>query len=217
MWQFRLSDEAYEEYRRVVKRFEKKALYSNAGIYRMLCACHMAVSGRRIVRDYPLETVSLYESIWEDRRIRALLEVLNACENGRILIVCRYRFEIESVSEALKKTYGEEAVEALSGKSRKTHARYFVESLYMEKRLLMRWDFQTVIHFSQSWSLRKRRNVEEMLGKNAMTTVINIVAADTIDAQIVKRVWKKEQGIKEILRFFTERKDDNANAQDIQG
>ncbi len=217
VWQFRLSDEAYEEYRRVVKRFEKKALYSNAGIYRMLCACHMAVSGRRIVRDYPLETVSLYESIWEDRRIQALLEVLNACENGRILIVCRYRFEILAVSEALKNTYGEDAVQASGGISRNMHARYFVESLYMEKRLLMRQEFQTVIHFSQSWSLRKRRNVEEMFGNNAMTTVINIVAADTIDVQMVKRVWKKEQGIKEILRFFTERKDDKGNAQDIQG
>ena len=214
VWQFRLSKEAYEEYWRVVLRFERKAQYSQAGIYRMLSACHLAASGRRIVCDYPLETESIYNNALEDPRIQALLAILSKYDSGQTLIVCRFHFEIDAVTLALSNVYGEQSV--YSPAKRNREARFYVESLYLEKRALLNKKFRTVIYYSQNWSLRKRRNKEDAFFQAGNVTVINIVAADTIDALIVRRVWKKEKSIKEIYDLLMGRKEE-ADAQGLQG
>lgn len=217
VWQFRLPEDVYSEYKRVVKRFEKKAQYSKAGVYRMLTACHMAASGRSIVCDFPLETEPMYKSTAEDARIKALLEILPRIGDGNVLIVCRFHFELEAVHKALCEIYGEETVHMPEDGDEKPQARLYLRGLYLEKRSLPARDIHVIIHFSQSWSLRKRREQEEAagIGENAM--IINIVAADTIDMMMVKRVWKKERSIEDIFRLLTGRKDGKTDAQDLQG
>ncbi len=215
VWQFRLPDSVYEEYRSVAGRFEKKALYSAAGIYKMLVACHLVASGRRIVRDYPLETESVYKNASDDPRLQALFEVLARIDRGKTLIVCRFHFEIETVREALSKAYGERAVQ--TAHSLNADAVYYVESLYLEKRALLKREFQTLIYYSQNWSLRKRREREDSFKDIGCETIINIVAADTIDAQMVKWVWKKERRIEDIYRLLTEQREVKTDAQGVQG
>lgn len=217
VWQFRLPEEVLSEYRRVAKRFEKKALYSKAGVYRMLTACHMAASGRRIVRDFPLETAPIYKSIAEDARIKALLEILSKVGDRNVLIVSRFHFELEAVHKALCEICGEETVHMPGDGNEKPRARFYLRGLYLEKRSLPARDIHVIIHFSQSWSLRKRREKEEAAGIGQNATIINIVAADTIDMMMVKRVWKKERSIEDIFRLLTGRKDGKADAQDLQG
>lgn len=215
VWQFRLPEYVYDEYRRVAARFEKRAAYSKAGVYRMLSACHVVASGRKIVRDYPMETVSIYERTSDDPRLRALLDILTGIDAGRTLIVCRFHFEIEAVAEALSRIYGRRNVHTHGEKN--TDAGYYVESLYLERRALSRKKFKTVIHYSHSWSLRKRRELGNFADISENTTVINLVAADTIDAQMVKCVWKKERNVEEIFYLLTGRKENQADAQDLQG
>lgn len=215
VWQFRLPENVYEEYRQVAKRFEKRAVYSKAGVYRMLSACHMVASGRRIVRDYPMETVCIYEKASDDPRLRALLDILGRIDSGRTLIVCRFHFEIETVVKALSKAYGMRNVHTQGAMN--TDACYYVESLYLEKRALFRKDFKTVIYYSHSWSLRKRRELGTFMDISEDTMVINIVAADTIDAQMVRCVWKKERSIEDIFHLLTGRREEKSDAQDLQG
>lgn len=206
VWQFRLPESVMEEYARVVSRFEKKAQYSQAGVYRMLSACHLVVSGMRITRDFPMKAESMLCSPDDDYRLSALMEVLRRFHGRRTAVLCRYLFEVEKVKCALKQTYGKDSVH--SADSKNTDARFWVESLFKEKRISGLDDYELLIYYSQDWSLRKRRTAEIRCAMgNPNAVVVNIVAADTIDVQMVKRVWSKEKGISELYAFLTYGKD----------
>lgn len=207
VWQFRLPDSVIKEYERVVRRFSKKAQYSSAGVYRMLRACHMVVSGMRITGDFPMKAEPIYENSGEDARLNALFGVLSHYENARVLVLCRYKFEMERVYEALLNKYGKTEVGCAEDPCSNEMARVNVESLYAEKNAAF-GAFQAIVYYSQDWSLRKRRFREREREERAPgADVIDIVAADTIDIQMVRRVWSKEAGIDELYALLTEGKD----------
>lgn len=196
VWLFRLPPQAMAEYRRVQDAFLWKALYSSTGVYRMLQACQHVVCGRRVTRDYPLQTEPLYSSPAQDPRLLALLEVLERTGTGGALILCRYTHECETVAEALARRYGEASVTRYPTS---LHRRFAVMNIFADEREEARLAAPAIIYYSSDWNWRKRqekeRQCQNALGGGALT-VISLAAADTLDTQILKTIWNKDNLVK---------------------
>lgn len=163
VWRFRLPDEVMREYRQVAERFLTKAIGSASGVYQMLQACQHATSGRRIIRDYPLQTERIYADPGDDPRIMSLLEVLARFEKASVLILCRYSWECGYIADVLVMFYGEESVRRYppdAGQDDRPAARLTVMNCYADERESLRLRADVVIYYSSDWNWRKRQEKE---------------------------------------------------------
>ena len=199
VWQFPLPPQRMAEYREVFERFAYKAQYSTTGVYRMLQACQHVVCGRQIVEDYPLRTRPCYEDGRDDPRLCALMETLTHFAAQRVLILCRYSHECETVGRALQRRYG--AQEA----GRYTHSdkppRLTVMNVFADERETARLGADVIIYYSSDWNWRKRQEKERQCQGalcGGTLTVVSLVAADTIDMQILRCIWTKDNLIRRL-------------------
>lgn len=194
VWQFRLTDEQRAHYREVSERFVWKAVQSNMGVYRMLLACRQVVCGRRIVNEYPLDTEPFFEKDEQDPRLRALLEVLAAFSGRQTLILCFYRFECETVMRRLSALFGRARVGRYAPDER-PHP-YTVMSLQADEWETARLSAEVIVYYSSDWNWKTRHEKEKQC-QNALfggeLTIVSLVAADTVDMQILRSVWNKEK------------------------
>jgi len=204
VWKFQLQPEILAHYREVSNRFLWKAQQSSMGVYRMLQACRQVASGRRVTRDYPLETAPFYRSPQRDARFQALLEVLRHFEGQRILILCHYRFEAETVKEGLARCFGAQRVQPYGNRKKfEPLLAYTVMNLQADEWETARLKASVIIYYSSNWNWKKRHEKEKQC-QNALTdgkmTVVSLVAADTIEMQILRCVWKKDRLIQQLRR-----------------
>lgn len=195
VWRFRLPPLAMEEYRRVADRFLWKAMYSTTGVYRMLQACQHVTSGRRVIEDYPLKTQPLYDDPAQDPRLGALMECIGQLGEARILILCRYSHECDTVCRALDARFGTGSALSYQSSQDQGKGRFTVMNVLANEQETKRLNAQAVIHFSGDWDWRKRQEKEMQcqgaLGDGSLT-VVSLVAAETIDMRIVESVWRKD-------------------------
>lgn len=202
VWQFRLPQEAMEEYRRVFDAFIWNAAYTNCGVYRLLQACQHVACGRRVVREYPLTTEPMYASAQEDPRIRAMMEVLRRLNGRRTMILCRYVHECATVSAELARVYGDGCVSAYPGE-RAGEARFVVMNVFADERAAERLCAEAIVYFSSDWNWRKRQEKEQRCQSalnGGKLTVVSLAAADTIDTLILSNVWNKDKLIANLRR-----------------
>lgn len=194
VWQFRLTPDQRVHYREVSERFVWKAVSSNMGVYRMLLACRQVVCGRRIISDYPLETEPFFERDEQDPRLRALLEVIAAFPGRKTLILCFYRFECETVERRLSSLLGRSQVGHYAPDQ--ASRAYTVMSLQADEWETARLKAEVIIYYSSDWNWKTRHEKEKQC-QDALCggelTVVSLVAADTVDMQILRSVWNKEK------------------------
>lgn len=213
VWKFQLPQAAIDEYHEVMERFLWKAMLSNTGVYRLLHACQHVISGRRVIQDYPLVTEPMYADPGDDPRLNALMEVVGYCEGSRLLILCRYAHECETVLDALRRKYGEKQAARYGAGL----ARYTVMNIFADEREKLRLAVDAVIYYSNDWDWRKRQEKERQC-QNALhggtLTVVSLVAADTVDYRILKSVWAKDDLVRrmrdELKSSFQRREKTNA-------
>ncbi len=201
VWQFRLPPDLMAHYREVSERFMWKAAGSSMGVYRMLLACRQVTCGRRIINDYPLESEPFFAWDEQDPRLRALDEVLAAYPRRRTLILCFYRFECETVERHLEGLFGRARVGhyALEGPEHD----YTVMSLQADEWETARLAAEVIVYYSSDWNWKARHEKEKQcqgaLGGGELI-VVSLVAADTVDMQILRSVWNKEKLVSTLRR-----------------
>ena len=183
LWRFPLGSEAQQCYRQVIERFLQAAQHTRSGVYRLLHAAQHVVCGRIIEQDFPMQTCPMYETPWRNPRIQALLQVLQHYPHERILILFKYEHERGAIMRVLG-----EACADLSGRQSPGGRRLLLQNQLSFSRETHH-GASVLIYYSQHWDWAKRRDKEET---PAARTVINLVAANTVDEQIVRCVWKKE-------------------------
>lgn len=198
VWKFPLPPEGMAEYQAVMQRFLHNALYSSSGVYRLLQACHHVACGQRIVQDFPLTTTPLYPDAANDPRMNALLEVIENFPNQHILILCRHGYEFDRVCETLMRKYGPYSVWKYPEQNGMQYrsARFCVMNVFTEERENARLQADVMIYYSNDWNWQKRAEKEAQcqnaLGDGTLT-VVSLVAAGTLDIQILRSLWKKER------------------------
>lgn len=204
VWRFRLDEEVMAEYRRVMSRFLWMAQHSSTGVYRLLQACQHAAGGRRILADYPLQTEPFYQDPKRDRRLQALFEVIGKFPGKRFLILCRYSYECDLVLEQINLHMGPgQAARYPSAPQAEGAHRFLIMSSYADERENARLHADVILYYSSDWNWRKRQEKERQC-QSAMAggeiTVVSLSAADTIDDQILRCVWSKDNGIQRMRR-----------------
>lgn len=200
VWRFRQAQTVMAEYQRVVDRFLWSAAFSAVGVYRMLLACQQVASGRKIVKDYPLKTAPFFSNMPDDPRLQALFEVLCRFHGQRVLIQCRFQFEMRTVCESLRARYGEHEVARYPFHARSEALRRItVMNCASDERETARLRAEVIIYYSSDWDWQKREEKERQCQsalKGRELIVVSLAAADTIDMKILKCIWKKENLLK---------------------
>lgn len=204
VWQFRLPESVMQEYHKVTECFLTKAFYSRSGVYRMLQACQHVAGGRRIIREYPMQTEYMYADPGDDPRLMSLLEIMMHYEQEKVLILCRYACECDTVQEIVKLFYGENNVRRYASRNEQNeNARITIMNCYTDEREADRLQADVIIYFTSDWNWRKRQEKERQCqgtkpGKEL--TVISLSAVGTIDKKILHSIWHKDNLVQEVQK-----------------
>lgn len=218
VWRFRLTQEMMEEYRAVMNRFIWKAAYSTTGVYRLLQACQHAAGGRKILQDYPLMTAPFYADESRDPRLAAFLTVLEKFPGKRILVLCRYSYECELIERRLNGQYGNGSAARYPSHHFREETRFTVMSSYCDEREFVRLRADVIIYYSSDWNWRKRQEKEKQCQSalvDGVLTVVSLAAADTIDDQILRCIWSKDNGIQQMRRTLMEQTEQMSRGHEI--
>lgn len=141
-------------------------------------------------------------------KLDALLEVLDDAGDGKAIVWARFRAEIDLICAALAERYGAESVVPFHGgvseEDRRQYrkafqdpaspVRFFVGQTETGGIGLTLTAAQTVIYFSNSFSLESRLQSEDRahrIGQAGTVTYIDLVAKDTLDGAVLQALRNK--------------------------
>lgn len=188
LWKFKHGEGFSAYYLSVIRRYLATAERSRADACRLLIACQQMTSGRRVVAFRPLRTAPMYADVRDNPRICSLLQVLKHFPGSRILILCRFTYEIRDVMEALSSgPYADQA--HLYTRSTPAKGQLSLARILVMNRLCacpaadMQWP-EVIIHYSHDWDWNQRRKAEFRVPAG-VRQVVSLVAVNTIDELIM--------------------------------
>jgi SNF2 family DNA or RNA helicase len=142
-----------------------------------------------------------------NNRLDELMDVLSEME-GKAVIWAHYRYDIESIVEAIKKEYGEKSVVTYYGDTStedrqkaikliqdpKSEVRFIVGTPQTGGYGITLTGASTMIYYSNGYDLEKRQQSEariDRIGQEKPMTYIDIIAEGTVDEKIVKALRTK--------------------------
>ena len=151
----------------------------------------------------------------KNNRINELMSVLGEVE-GKAIIWCHWRHDIENVLAAVTKEYGPRSVVTYYGDTSTEDRQKAIREIQnpdSEVRFLIGTpqtggygitltEANTMIYFSNGYDLEKRTQSEariNRIGQKRKMTYIDIIAEDTVDERIVKALNKKQNIASEIM------------------
>jgi SNF2 family DNA or RNA helicase len=143
----------------------------------------------------------------KNNRVNELLEVLNEVE-GKAIIWCHWRHDIQSVVKAIEKEYGPRSLVTYYGDTTTEDRQDAIKQIQnpdSEVRFLVGTpqtggygitltEANTMIYFSNGYDLEKRTQSEariDRIGQTRNMTYVDIIAENTVDEKIVKALRKK--------------------------
>jgi SNF2 family DNA or RNA helicase len=140
-------------------------------------------------------------------RLDELMDVLSEME-GKAVIWAHYRYDIESIVEAITKEYGEKSVVTYYGDTStedrqkaikliqdpKSEVRFIVGTPQTGGYGITLTGASTMIYYSNGYDLEKRQQSEariDRIGQEKPMTYIDIIAEGTVDEKIVKALRTK--------------------------
>ena len=144
---------------------------------------------------------------FKHNRIDELLDVIDEME-GKVIIWANYVHDIEQITEALEKEYGEGCVVQYYGKvssedrqtaikefqDPKSKVRYFIGNTQTGGYGITLTAASNVIYYSNSYDLEKRLQSEDRahrIGQHKPVTYVDLIAEKTVDDKIIKALRKK--------------------------
>ena len=151
----------------------------------------------------------------KNNRINELMSVLGEVE-GKAIIWCHWRHDIDNVLAAVTKEYGPRSVVTYYGDTSTEDRQKAIREIQnpdSEVRFLIGTpqtggygitltEANTMIYFSNGYDLEKRTQSEariNRIGQKRKMTYIDIIAEDTVDERIVKALNKKQNIASEIM------------------
>ena len=202
VWQFRLPDRVMQYYRSVVERFLQTLSPSRTEVYRMILACQQMVSGRRLTSLRPLRTAPMYADARENPRLQALADVLDIFPDQRVLILCRFTYEVRDVIGLLGARYETRVFReyARSGTNADDEARILVMNrLCADPLPEATHAAEVIIHYSHDWDWGQRRKAE-LRAQEHTKKIVSLVAVNTIDGKILDSLKYKQSLVEMVQR-----------------
>ena len=152
---------------------------------------------------------------FKHNRIEELIDVIDEME-GKVIIWANYVHDIEQITKALEKEYGEGSVVQYYGKvssddrqeaikkfqDPKSLAKYFVGNTQTGGYGLTLTAASNVIYYSNSYDLEKRLQSEDRahrIGQHKPVTYVDLIAEKTVDEKIIKALRKKINIASEVM------------------
>ena len=143
----------------------------------------------------------------KNNRLAELLDVLDEVE-GKAIIWCHWRHDIQNVVAAITKEYGPRSVVTYYGDTTSEQRQKAIKEIQnpdSEVRFLIGTpqtggygitltEANTMIYFSNGYDLEKRTQSEariDRIGQTRSMTYVDIIAEKTVDEKIVKALRKK--------------------------
>ena len=151
----------------------------------------------------------------KNNRLNELLDLLDEIE-GKAIIWANYIHDIEHITKAIKKKYGDDSIVqyygAINTKERqegikkfqdpKSPARFFIGNPQTGGYGITLTAANTVVYYSNGYDLEKRLQSEDRahrIGQKKSVTYVDFIAEKTVDEKIVKALRKKINIASEIL------------------
>ena len=152
--------------------------------------------------------------VLKNNRLNELSELLEEVE-GKAIICAHYQYDVQTILDAIKKEYGEEAVVDYYGKTPNEERQDNIQKFQSDPRCrflvgtpstggygLTLTAASTMIYYSNGYDLEKRQQSEariDRIGQEKPMTYIDIICEDTVDERIVKALRKKINIATEIM------------------
>jgi SNF2 family DNA or RNA helicase len=152
--------------------------------------------------------------IVKNNRLTELLELLAEIE-GKAVIWAHYQYDVQTIIDAVKKEYGNNAVVDYYGKTPNDDRQSNITKFQSDPRCrflvgtpatggygITLTAANTMIYYSNGYDLEKRQQSEariDRIGQEKPMTYIDIICEDTVDERIVKALRKKINIASEIL------------------
>ena len=170
-------------------------------LHQILCGCFTTDDG--------------YSKTIPNNRLTVLEEVLEETSD-KVIIWANYRHNIRDITELLTNKYGEESFVMYTGEvnadervqavslfqNSNSPVRFFVGNVQSAGRGLTLTAANTVIYYSNNYSLDMRKQSEDRahrIGQTNPVTYVDLVVRDSIDEKIIKALLAKRNIASEIL------------------
>lgn len=191
-------------------------------IYRLLSGLQNVISGFKLSFDINDNTIKtpLFDDYRENPRLDLLLEVIERYE-GKSIIFCKYRHEINAITEVLNELYGKEVALRFDGSVPQSQRQMNIEKFEKDARFLvahkatagygLNLQFcSNIIFYSNDWDLATRLQAEDRvyrIGQKNKVSIIDICARDTIDERILRSIGRKENLVDTFKTLIDKMKD----------
>ena len=182
-------------------------LLTTANALSQLMRLHQITCGHFRANDGSTQTV-------KNNRLNELTELLEEVE-GKAIIWAHYQYDVQTVIDAIKKEYGEDAVVDYYGKTPNEERQDNINKFQSDPKCrflvgtpstggygLTLTAASTMIYYSNGYDLEKRQQSEariDRIGQEKPMTYIDIICENTVDERIVKALRKKINIATEIM------------------
>jgi len=152
---------------------------------------------------------------FKHNRINELLDVLDETE-GKVIIWANYIYDIEQITKAVKKKYGDDSIVQYYGaiksdqrqdnikkfQDETSNTKYFIGNPQTAGYGITLTAASNVVYYSNSYDLEKRLQSEDRahrIGQKKSVTYIDFITEKTVDEKIVKALRKKINIASQIL------------------
>lgn len=215
--QFELYDYVKDEYLMLLDELQPST------IYRLFTALQHVVSGNAVVSKVSekMRTQPIFDNPANNPRIKALMDVIQLVDDKKTIIWCKYTQEIKTISNILRKEYGENSVVEFYGEIKKKDrikavqefsaaARFFIANKTCAGYGLNLQFCDYVIYYSNDWDYATRSQSEDRvhrIGQKSKVAIIDICAGHTIDERILRCLMRKEHLAESFKREIEKLKD----------
>ena len=182
-------------------------LLTTANALSQLMRLHQITCGHFRANDGSTQTV-------KNNRLNELTELLEEVE-GKAIIWAHYQYDVQTVIDAIKKEYGDDAVVDYYGKTPNEERQDNINKFQSDPKCrflvgtpstggygLTLTAASTMIYYSNGYDLEKRQQSEariDRIGQEKPMTYIDIICENTVDERIVKALRKKINIATEIM------------------
>lgn len=179
--------------------------FDSTTIYKLFTGLQQITSGNRLTQINPLKSVPIFQDPLNNPRIQTLLDVIPG-ENEKVIIWCKFKQEINDITEVLRHQYGNKSVALFYGDIKLRDRQRELDKFEQEAIFLLankvcggyglNLQFcRNMIYYSNDFNWATRAQSEDRvhrIGQLHDVDIADICAKSKIDERILSNLYKKE-------------------------
>lgn len=180
--------------------------FDSTTIYRLFTGLQLVCSGKFITHIKPLQSRPFFEDPFGNPRIQKLLDVLDYCNDDKIIIWHKFKHEINEVRTVLCSVYGPDSIAEMHGGIRLRDRPKQIELFRSKVRFLLAHKTcggyglnlqfcSRAIYYSNDFNWATRAQSEDRvhrIGQTKAVRLTDIYAYSKVDRRILNNLWSKE-------------------------